>query len=402
MTMWPMSIFAAAIAPPQAGPRAAGALRVLSSARASASGAPTCARAPSRRAFATMSDGGSEQYPAAGLAWDIETTGIDTNVAEIVQLAVVCANSARNASFSALVMPEGEVDPGAAAVHGLTKDRLRELGAKPLGDVWADCLDWIGASFPPTSPLVWAAHNGDRFDRPVLTRCLADAALPPPRAAAWLDTLTLARSALPGRYGKGSYTLTRLHADSCGAGIEGAHDALADAQALSTVRAHTRPHTPTHAEGTRMHTPTTRPEARRACVCDAGVAMAGRGSSGRRATTRDVPSAPPICCIPTPRATAAASRRVEARTPRHALVGVGSAVGRGAVGRRLRGRCGAHGDWGRAGGDAGCWPAHRVAAARKGNRRHRRVGGCRCDRVMAIYCDCAPIRVPPRRVPTCT
>ena len=247
-----MSIFAAAIAPPQAGPRAAGALRVLSSARASAISAPTCARAPSRRAISTMRDdgSGSEQYPAAGLAWDIETTGIDTNVAEIVQLAVVCANSARNASFSAYVMPEGEVDPEAAAVHGLTKDRLRELGAKPLGDVWTDCLDWIGASFPPTSPLVWAAHNGDRFDRPVLTRCLADAALPPPRAAAWLDTLTLARSALPGRYGKGSYTLTRLHADSCGAGIEGAHDALADAQALSTVRARTRPHTRTPAEGT--------------------------------------------------------------------------------------------------------------------------------------------------------
>ena len=76
---------------------------------------------------------------------------------------------------------------------------------------------------------------------------VAAAAASPPFPAHWSfhDTLPLARRALPGRSGKGSHTLGRLfedvHGDADGGGggatttLEGAHDALVDAEALARV-----------------------------------------------------------------------------------------------------------------------------------------------------------------------
>ena len=66
------------------------------------------------------------------LAWDLETTGLDTSTAEIVQLSIVCVNSARETPpvFTRLVMPKHDVPAEAAAVHGWTRDRLADEGAE--------------------------------------------------------------------------------------------------------------------------------------------------------------------------------------------------------------------------------------------------------------------------------
>ena len=194
------------------------------------------ARGLARAAVASVAD----QEPVAGLAYDLETTGLDPHSSEIVQLAIVCANSRRNAQFSRLVLPVGEVEPGAAAVHGWSKERLAAEGALPFAEVWRECEEWLEATFNTTRPLVWAAHNGDRFDRPILLRCVQEAdasrssALDAPRAV-WVDTLKMARRQMPRRSGPGSHTLGRLHEDAgCGA-LVNAHDALVDARALSQV-----------------------------------------------------------------------------------------------------------------------------------------------------------------------
>lgn len=181
-----------------------------------------------------------QQEAVAGLSFDLETTGLLIGKAEIVQLAIVCVNSKNGAEFSRLVYPEGEIDQGASDVHGWTKAKLRAHGALPFRDAWTECEAWIDATFNATRPLVWAAHNGRRFDRPILERCVLDALGTPSLAlsgerAVHVDTLAMARAALPGRSGPGSYTLGRLHADADAGSIEAAHDALADARALATV-----------------------------------------------------------------------------------------------------------------------------------------------------------------------
>lgn len=206
-----------------------------------------------------------EQEFVAALAFDLETTGLDVRTNEIVQIAIVVANSNRGAKFSRLVLPEGRIDPGAAAVHGLTRAHLLEQGAQPFAQVWDECEQWLTDTLgSDTRPVVWAAHNGKGFDRPVLLRCVdelyrqraaeeagetAPAQQPSPLQlspllrsprAAWIDTLVLARKALPrrsrGSDGLGPHTLSSLYRTASGGRtLEGAHDALADAEALACV-----------------------------------------------------------------------------------------------------------------------------------------------------------------------
>ena len=96
----------------------------------------------------------SEQEFAAGPAFDLETTGLDTKKAEIVQFAVVVANSQHGAKFSRLVLPRGEIDPEAAAVHGFTHEVLKERGAQPFAESWAECEQWLQETLGSTRPLV--------------------------------------------------------------------------------------------------------------------------------------------------------------------------------------------------------------------------------------------------------
>ena len=213
---------------------------------------PIATRLPRRRAFCSLGatpPPTGQQY-AAGLAFDLETTGLDTRSAEIVQFAIVVANSQRGAKFSRLVLPEGDIDPGAAAVHGFTREVLLDRGARPFAEVWEECEGWLRETLGETRPLVWAAHNGDAFDKPILSRCVRElgggtsALLSSPRAA-FVDTLQLARRALPKRRHSmpykpgrpGPYTLGSLYQSAMpdGASLEGAHDALVDAEALAAV-----------------------------------------------------------------------------------------------------------------------------------------------------------------------
>ena len=203
------------------------------------------------------------QEAVAALAFDLETTGRDPHSNEIVQIAIVCANSLKPTppSFTRLVLPEGPIDPGAQAVHGYSRERLLDEGARSFEEVWAEAEEWIEGTFQSTRPLVWCAHNGHRFDRPILTRSVAalsaqgtatqgratgsshnpvgpslGASLAPSRAV-FVDTLPMARAAFPNRSGPGSHTLGRLYADALRgeSTLENAHDALADANALVTV-----------------------------------------------------------------------------------------------------------------------------------------------------------------------
>ena len=120
-----------------------------------------------------LSASSSQQEYCAALAFDLETTGLDLRTSEVVQIAIVIANSKRGACFVRKVLPEGQIDPGASAVHGFTREALIADGAAPFATVWKECEDWLDETLQSsTRPLVWAAHNGKRFDFPILTRCV--------------------------------------------------------------------------------------------------------------------------------------------------------------------------------------------------------------------------------------
>ena len=189
-----------------------------------------CSRALSSRASSTL-------RPIA-IAYDLETTSAWPATAEVVQMAFTNV-AAPEEHFAAYVMPKGGIQAESSRIHGLTKATLKRKRAVSFAEAWDRAKAWIEAVRGSEGrAVVLAAHNGHRFDHPILLRQIADCESPddPTAGATFFDTLPLAREAFPDRRGVGSHTLGRLYADaSGGAPLGDAHDALADARAVAKV-----------------------------------------------------------------------------------------------------------------------------------------------------------------------
>ena len=118
------------------------------------------------------------------VAFDTETTGNDPATCEVVELAAVRVRDGRIVGrFQQLVKPACPVSPGAARIHGYTDAAL--ASQPPFDQVWPRFRAFAG-------PSVLVAHNGFRFDLPVLKRLSAP--LGGMDDMPVFDTLPLARS----------------------------------------------------------------------------------------------------------------------------------------------------------------------------------------------------------------
>lgn len=173
-------------------------------------------------------------YDGPFAAFDLETTGIDPATARIVELALVVddGDGRPRDLYAGLVDPGAEVEipPGAAAVHGITRDRLEAEGAPPatqvLPEVHADLQQIAAAGWPVV------IYNAT-YDWPLLAAELArlDPALTLPECEL-IDPLVLDRSV--DRYRKGKRTLETA-CQVYGVVLDDAHSARADAVASLKV-----------------------------------------------------------------------------------------------------------------------------------------------------------------------
>ncbi|MBI1966989.1 MAG: UvrD-helicase domain-containing protein [Gemmatimonadetes bacterium] len=160
-------------------------------------------------------DGGLRSY----VTFDLETTDRDPAACEIVEIgAVKVVEGEIVERFHSLVRPGRPVSPAARNVHGYGDDDLRD--APPFADVWPRFRAFVGRH-------TLLAHNGQRFDLPVLRRLAAG--LPGVDNLVCFDTLPLAHSLF-----QDSAKLVDLAARF---GIEPgrAHHALDDAVTLAHV-----------------------------------------------------------------------------------------------------------------------------------------------------------------------
>ncbi|HEX9562443.1 MAG TPA: UvrD-helicase domain-containing protein [Gemmatimonadaceae bacterium] len=120
-------------------------------------------------------------------AVDIETTDRDVATAEIVDLAAVrVRDGVIEDEWQSLVKPRVAMHAAAAATHGISEAELAD--APWFEQVWPAFRDFCGAD-------VVVAHNGYRFDFPILERMCQ-----PLGGASFVtyDTLVLARELHPG------------------------------------------------------------------------------------------------------------------------------------------------------------------------------------------------------------
>ena len=115
---------------------------------------------------------------------DIETTGLDCEKDEILELgAVRVVDHQITETFSALPLLQGRISAEITALTGITSEMVAEEGIPPalaLEQFWA---------FVGQSPMV--GHN-IRFDCAFLKKASADADIPVP-SVSLVDTLRLAR-----------------------------------------------------------------------------------------------------------------------------------------------------------------------------------------------------------------
>ncbi len=153
------------------------------------------------------------------VAFDTETTGLNLDTCEVLELAGVRVNGGRVAdTFHSLVRCERPVSPGATEVHGYTAADL--AGQPTMAEVWPRFRAFAGDR-------VLVGHNAHRFDVPVLRRVTA--AFGGLDGLVCLDTLALARSLFPS--GRRLQDL----ADRFGIDAGRGHHALDDSLCLARV-----------------------------------------------------------------------------------------------------------------------------------------------------------------------
>ena len=162
-----------------------------------------------------------EQVMEDYVAFDLETTDKDVAECDIIELGAVRVRGGGGAvtdRFHSLVKAARPISARARDVHGYSDEDLRE--APVFADVWPAFCEFVGDD-------VLVAHNGQRFDVPVLRR------LAEPHGGidgfVFFDTLPLARSLY-----QDSARLTDLAARFA-IDTGRAHHALDDAETLAAV-----------------------------------------------------------------------------------------------------------------------------------------------------------------------
>ncbi len=156
------------------------------------------------------------------VAFDLETSDRDVNGCGIVEIAAVrVRNGTIVEQFHELVNPERPIHPAATKVHGYGDDEVRDMPG--FAEIWPRFREFVGYD-----RLV--AHNGTRFDVPVLRRCAAG--LAGVDELVFFDTFPLAKLLV-----EGSASLANL-AKRFGVSAGRSHHALDDASTLVGVLHH--------------------------------------------------------------------------------------------------------------------------------------------------------------------
>ncbi len=171
------------------------------------------------KALQLVHSGQTDQGLRAFVAFDLETTGLEVERCEIVELAAVrVRDGAIREEFHSLVWPRVPVHPEATQRHGYAEADL--AGQPRFEEIWPRFRAFVGDE-------VLVAHNGHEFDVPVLFRMAAG--LGGVDGLRFFDTLPLARALEPG-----SARLEAL-AERFGVPQPRPHHALDDARALVGV-----------------------------------------------------------------------------------------------------------------------------------------------------------------------
>ena len=117
--------------------------------------------------------------PFLPIQFDLETTGVDINTANIVQLAAVVGGQHPDLGScdpKTIMMeyanPGSPIDPGASEVHGITDDMVKDC--PPQEQVVQQFYDLL-EEYEKDYTVILSGHNVERYDIPIIKRILPEA-----------------------------------------------------------------------------------------------------------------------------------------------------------------------------------------------------------------------------------
>lgn len=163
------------------------------------------------------------------VAFDLETTGLNTQTDHIIQIGLVKFNKSTYEELGHImfyIKPESDfsIDPYAQEKHGISKDFVIENGVL-LRDVWGEISEFIG-------DCDILSYNGNSFDVPMLYNNLKRYNLEFDFVShKYYDSMIVERKRI-------QYKLSETYKRYTGKELEDAHDALADVRATVQVFKH--------------------------------------------------------------------------------------------------------------------------------------------------------------------
>ncbi|KAM8752230.1 DNA polymerase III polC-type-like [Acanthopagrus schlegelii] len=172
-------------------------------------------------------------YDKTIVFFDLETTGLDTAVCDLIQLSAISGNSV----FNVYTLPRHPISRSAAEVTGCTvKDGRLFVHGTPVNTipVYDALTSFIAFLLSFRRPVLLAAHNARLFDAPVLVRVLRQYHLLhefQQVVTGFLDTFLLSKNVYPGL---SSYSQGNLVRHFLGETYD-AHNAEEDARMLQKL-----------------------------------------------------------------------------------------------------------------------------------------------------------------------
>lgn len=141
---------------------------------------------------------------------DLETTGLiqrDKPYPRIAEVALKMLNKA-DCSYNSLVDPEIPMPPAATQINHITDEMTSTAPTFHL--VALSMIEEISSVALPQDRVVIMAHNGAKFDEPILRSEFARCGLSIPNNWIFVDSIPLFKSCIP-KQAQQSYSLAALH-----------------------------------------------------------------------------------------------------------------------------------------------------------------------------------------------
>lgn len=168
--------------------------------------------------------------------YDLETTGLiqdEQPLPRIVEIA--CKNISGQETFETLVNPAMSIPASSTEVHKITDTMVAPY---PLFERTGQLLvDWVNTFSCTKDVVIFIAHNGTKFDKPILLDAMAQANIPLPANWRFADSRDLFRDKYPNLGSRNTfpYSLRSLHLRFLQEEIDNHHRAAGDVLAMEKL-----------------------------------------------------------------------------------------------------------------------------------------------------------------------